>query len=258
MPWSTWLLPCGLAAVYVGLFVFRFAGNIAAIDWVSDYSSGFTRGDDRSDGDQPTHGYLHDRRLPRFGLLTARVPSHRQVWEIMPTLLFVGSAFTIGWSVSKVAGRRAALLSTLPVLVASPWALRIFMAAVAHNVVYPGTALLGAYLVWLARGEARRRVTAVAVPALSAVSLGVCIASDALLIVTGVIPLAIAAVAAGLRRGRQATVVSRSALATALGAVPIAVLTSAIMRSASYITVPPPAKLAPFGTVSQNFRQSAS
>lgn len=255
IPSFVWLAAGALAVIYFALFVLRFAGNIAALDWVSDYSSGFLLAETlvkTGTGGNTVISTTGAYAPLWFGLLTAHLPLHRQLWEIMPAVLFVGTALTIGWSVAQVAGRRAALLAVLIVLVASPWALRFFIAAVAHNTVYPCTALLGAYLIWLTRGHERRRSTAIAVVLLSALVLGVCIASDALLIVTGLIPFAITALAAGMRRTRESKLVALSALATALGAIPIAILTAAIMRSAGYVTVPPAAELAPLSIIAEN------
>jgi hypothetical protein len=249
-----WLIPYALAAVYFVFFLFRFAGNIGAIDWVSDYSSGFTLAETLARSGSGGHTVISTTGawVPLwFGLLTAKLPLHRQLWEISPTLLFIATALTIGWSVGRVAGRRPAILSVLIVLVASPWALRFFMAAVAHNVVFPATALLGAYLIWLSQGRGRRRATTIAVPVLAAIVLGTCIASDFLLLITGVLPLALTAVAAGVHRNRRARLVSLSALGTLVGAAPVALITHAIMKGQGYSTVStsPPIKLAALSSV---------
>ena len=206
----------------------------------------YVAGNARAERDRRSHAVsTTGAYLPLwFGLLTARLPLHRQLWEIVPCLLFLATASTIGWSVAQVASRRAAVLATLIVLVASPWALAFFIAPVAHNTVYPTTALLGAYLIWLTRADRRRRSVSLVVPVLATVGLGVCIASDALLIVTGVIPFAVTAVLVAVRRNRRSDPLVLSALATVAGAIPIAALTSAIMRSAGYRTLPPPAELA--------------
>src|ERR1700677_1297998 len=175
-----WLLAWVLAAVYLVLFVVRFTGNVAAVNWVSDYAAGYALAETLVRTGSGGHTVISTTGAWAplwFGLLTARLPLHRQLWEIAPTVLFLATAFTIGWSVAQLAGRREAALSILIVLVASPWALSFFIAPVAHNVVYPGTALLGAYLIWLTRSHQRRRPVAIAVALFSAVVLGVCIAS---------------------------------------------------------------------------------
>jgi hypothetical protein len=250
-----WLLACALAGVYFVLFVWRFSGNVGAIAWVSDYSSGFTLSETIARVGTGGHTVISTTGawVPLwFGLLTAKLPLHRQIWELAPTLIFIGTALTIGWSVAQFASRRAAALSVMIVLVASPWALGFFMAAVAHNVVYPGTALLGAYLIWLTRSAGRSRPALLGIPVLVALILGVCIASDALLLVTGVLPFALTAIFAAVRRGRVSWRVGVTALATAAAAVPVSILTSAIMGSAGYVTLTPPAKLSPLSALSEH------
>jgi hypothetical protein len=142
------------------------------------------------------------------------------------------------------------VLAALLILVASPRGLYIFMSATSHNtVVYPCTALLGAYLIWLTRGDGRRRATVYAVPLLAGVALGACIASDALLVVTGVVPLACTAVLAAARRGRRSRSVAVSALTTAVVAIPIAKLTSTTMGSLGYVTLAPSPETAPLSAL---------
>jgi len=248
---------CGLASVYFVLFASRFSGNVGAIAWVSDYSSGFTLAETIVRTGTGGHTVISTTGAYAplwFGLLTAKLPLHRQLWEIAPTVVFIGTAATIGWSVAQFAGRRAAALSMLLVLVASPWALSFFMAAVAHNVVYPCTALLGAYLIWLTRSSGRSQLAAIGVPTLVALILGACIASDALLLVTGVFPLVLTAVIAAVRPSRLSRRVAATAIATAAAAAPVAYLTSATMRSAGYVTLTPPAKLAPLSALSEHAR----
>jgi hypothetical protein len=242
-----WLIPLGLAAVYFVLFVAHLPRSIAEILWDSDYASGFTLTQTVAHTGDGGHTVISTTGawVPLwFGLLTAHLPVHRQLWEITPTLLSLATALTIGWCVAQVGTRRAAIFAVVIVLVASPWTLSILMAPVAHNTVYPTTALLGAYLIWLTRDKTRRRFTTIAVPLLGALALGVAIASDALLIVTGVVPLVIVLVLARTQPSHRARVVASSGLVTVVGAVPVAILTSAIMKAQGYVTVSPQPPLA--------------
>jgi hypothetical protein len=250
-----WLLALGLAGAYLVVFVIQLPHNIGDIGWVSDYASGFTVSETVVDTGTGGHTLLSTTGayLPLwFGLLTAHWPAHRQLWEIAPTILFLVTALTVGFSVAHFAGRLAGVLATLTVLVASPWALAFFMAPVAHNTVYPATALLGAYLIWLFRATQRQRVTALGVPIAAAVALGMCVASDSLLIVTGVVPFALTGIAIGLRSDRRSRLLSASVLGTVVGAIPVALLTYAIMHGAGYRTLPPPVRLAPVSTFSEH------
>jgi hypothetical protein len=243
-----WLIPCGIATAYLSVFAARFSHNLWALGWNSDFASGFTVPTTVVKTGTGGHTVLGTYSLYValwFGLLTARLPLHRELWEVAPTVLFIVTALTIGWAVAQIATRRAAVLAVLTVFVASPVALEVFMAPVAHNTVYPCTALLGAYLVWLAHGEGRQRATALAVPLLAAAALGVCLASDDLLFATGVLPLSLTAVLACLGRDRRSKLVTLSALTTVVVALPIAMLTSTIMSSLGYEVHPPPLKFSP-------------
>src|SRR6202453_371129 len=104
-----WLLAWVLAAVYLVLFVVRFTGNVAAINWVSDYASGYALAETLVRTGSGGHTVISTTGAWAplwFGLLTARLPLHRQLWEIAPTVLFLATAFTIGWSVAQLAGRQ--------------------------------------------------------------------------------------------------------------------------------------------------------
>ncbi len=247
-----WLIPFGIAAVYIVVFIAQLPHNIWALGWVSDYASGFTIPEtivNAGAGGHTVLGYTGAWIPLWFGLLTAWVPLHRQLWELAPTGLFLISALTVGWSVGQVANRRAAVVAALLILVASPGALGFFMAAVAHNTVYPSTALLGAYLIWLTRADGRRRATQFMAPLLAGIALGASIASDVLVVATGVIPFALTAILAGLHRDRRSTRVAADALITVAVAVPVAKLTSTIMESHGFVTLPLTTKTASLSTL---------
>jgi hypothetical protein len=242
-----WTIAFGIAAVYLLVFVVKFSHNIRELGWISDYASGFTVPETLAragTGGQTVLASSGQWASLWFGLLTARLPLHRALWTVAPTALFFITASMVGWSVAQLASRRAAALAVLIALVASPAALTTFMAAVNHNTLYPCTALTGAYLVWLTRGQGRACVFAFGVPALMGVTIGVCLASDYLVGATALIPLLLVAVLAGLRRDRRARTVALSALATSLLAVAIAKLTLVTMSSAGFETVPTPFKFA--------------
>ena len=248
------MVPFGIAAAYLLVFVLQLSYNLRALGWVSDYTSGFTVTETvvRTGTDGQTVLASSGQWVSLwFGLLTARLPMHRELWTIAPTMLFLATALTIGWSVAQFASRRAAIFTVLIILVASPPALSIFMAAVNHNTLYPCTALAGAYLVWLTRGRARSRVLVFGVPLLVGVAIGACLASDLLVGATALIPLLLVAVMAGLRRQSLARTVALSAFATSAAALVTAKLTSALMKSFGFVTLPTPfkvAKLSELGT----------
>jgi hypothetical protein len=242
-----WLIPIGIGIAYVIAFLVQLPRDVAQLSWDPSVASAYVMPETLVK--TGTGGFTLMGSSPQwvslwFGLLTARLPWHRELWGVAPTLVFVASALIVGWSVAQLASRRAAILAVLIGLVVSPLALAFFMAPFSHNTVYPCTALLGAYLIWLARGEGRRRITAVAVPLLLGVVVGTCLASDLLLAATAIVPLALTAILAGVRRDRRSRLVAMSALVTVVVALPIAKLTASIMRSSGYLTLEAPVKRA--------------
>lgn len=242
-----WLIPLTIAAAFLIVFVVDLPRNIAELAWDPDYASGFTVPETLAKAGTGGNTVLSDagQWVPLwFGLLTARLPLHRELWGVAPTLLFVATAFIVGWSVSQVAGRRAAIFAVLLGLVASTRGLWFFMGAVAHNTVYPCTALVGAYLVWLGGGGRHGRLAAWAAPALAGLLVGVCLASDLLVAATTVVPLGLTALVAGLRRERRSRIVGLSALLSIAVAIPVAALTTSIMEAQGYRTLPTPRTIA--------------
>ena len=197
--------------------VVRLHLNVMSLLWNSDYASCYVLPETvaRFGSDGTPRSPQPGRGCPWwFGLLTARLPLHRQLWEIMPTVLFLASAALVGWSVAQVSSRRAGIYAGVMVAAASPWALAVFMAPVAHNTVYPMTALLAVYLLWQLRHESPSLWVRIGAPLAMAVLLGISISSDKLLIVTGAVPLAIVAVLAILQRDRGSRLWGVSMLAT--------------------------------------------
>ena len=243
-----WQLPLAIATVYVVVFVVHLQRNVTELQWDPDYASAFalpeTLAGSGSGGNTVISSSGQWLSL-WIGLLTAGLPLHRQLWEIAPTLLFLATALIVGWSVARLSTRRAAILAVLICVIASPFALVFFMAPNAHNFVYPGTALLGAYLVWLARGEGRRPALTWAVPPLAGVAVGACLASDLLFVATAIVPLAVTAILAGVQPGRRARVLAVSALSTLAVALGVSSLISSIMRSSGYLKLPTPAHAVP-------------
>ncbi|MHB8241009.1 MAG: hypothetical protein ACYDHN_03365 [Solirubrobacteraceae bacterium] len=243
-----WVLPLTLAAIYAVVFVVQLPANIRALAWNSDYASGFTIPE--AVASFGTGGHLVLASSGQwvslwFGLLTAHLPLHRELWGVAPTLLFLTTVLLVGWSVRQLAGRRPAVVAVLIGFVASPSALVLFLAPVAHNMVYPCTALIGVYVIWLAREGERQRWLTFGVPPLAGVMLGTCLASDSLVAATALIPLGVVAILGGVQGASRSRILSLSTVATIAVALPVAKLTSAIMHSAGYVTLPSPVSVAP-------------
>ncbi|HEY4811287.1 MAG TPA: hypothetical protein VIH71_09545 [Solirubrobacteraceae bacterium] len=253
LPTFVWLVALAIAAAYVAVFLIRLPHNITALSWDSDYASEFTVPETLVH--TGTSGNLVIASSGQwvglwFGLLTAGLPLHRELWGAGPTILFAFTALTVGWSVSQLAGRRAGALAVLIGFVTSPLAMAFFIAP-AHLTVYLCTALAGAYLIWLTRGQGRRRLVAFAVPPVAGVAAGTCLSSDLLIATTVLIPLSLTAILAGLRRDRSSRLVALSALTTVAVAIPVAKLTTSIMTSLGFQTLETPDHVAPLSELAQ-------
>jgi hypothetical protein len=254
IPTLLWLIVLAIGAGYLIVFAVDLPRNITEVSWNSGYASSFTLPETlvkTGPGIGTQMGSSGQWLSLWFGLLTATLPLHRQIWGVAPTLLFLVTALIVGWSVAQVATRRSAILAVLLCLVASPIALSFLIAGEAHNTVYPCGALLGAYLIWLTRAEQRRRATNLVVPPLVGIVVGACLASDLLVASAALVPLGLTAVLAGIRQEPRSRFIALSLLATIAVSVAIAKLTTAIMHSLHYLTFAPPVKLAAIGELPQ-------
>lgn len=250
-----WLVPFAIATAYLVVLVVQLPQIVGSLTWNSDVASAFTIPQTLVATGTGGHTVLSSTGeyvSLWFGLLTASLPLHRELWEFAAAAVLLVAALTIGWAVSQLANRRAAVLAVLLVLVVSPPAFTTFMAAFTHNIAYLGTALLGAYIVWMMRARTQRRVTVFAAPLIAGVLLGVCLASNLLLLVTGIVPFAFTAALGGLQRDRRARSFAISALATVAVALPTALLTSTIMGSLGFVIVRPSTDTVPLSALSQH------
>ena len=247
------LIPLAIAATYLVVLALRLPRLLQLFSWNSDISSGFTIAETVAAAGTGGHTVLSSTGAYVslwFGLLTAYLPLHRALWEGAAPAVFVLTALTIGWSTLQITNRRAAVLAVLLVLVATPAGLTVFITAFSHNAAYLGTALLGAYVVWMTRARPRRRVSVISMALLAGLVIGACLASDLLLLATAIVPFACTAALASIQRGRRAKTFAISALVTLATAVAIAFLTSAIMGSAGFVTVRPSTAVAPLPELS--------
>jgi hypothetical protein len=246
LPSALWLLSLLIAAVYLVVFIVQLPQIVELATWNSDVASVFTMTETLVHTGTDGHTLMASTGayVPMwFGLLTAWLPLHRTLWEVAASAVFLTAALTIGWSVSRLATRRAAILTVLLALVVSTPAFTIFTAAATHNTVYLATPLLGAYLVWMAQTDIEKRARIRVVSVLAGLALGACFASDLLLLITGIVPFAFTAAVVGLQRNRRSTALSISALTTLVVALPTAWVTSTIMGSFGFLVERPSTKI---------------
>ena len=98
-----------VALTYVVLFLAHLTANIHAVFWNSDYDLGFLVAQTVVEHGSGGHTLLSTTGAYLslwFTLLTAWLPFHHQLWQTLPTLLFVLTSLVIGWSVAQVASLR--------------------------------------------------------------------------------------------------------------------------------------------------------
>jgi hypothetical protein len=132
-----------------------------------------------------------------FELLTRHVPFHRTLWQgfsLGTSLLGVG---LLVWSARRVSTRQAAVLTAVLAVAASPLVFSSY--ATLRGPTWFNGALLGAFLVALACAPAGAgRLLRLALTAVVGILTGINLASDPLLLVSGLAPLLAAAGAAWL------------------------------------------------------------
>jgi hypothetical protein len=168
-----------------------------------------------------------------FALATQGLPGHRLLWQLQPLATALATGALVAWGVWRVAGARAAGLSAVILVCASPAVLATALRPTFHGPAFFAVALLSAYVVELGRappfGGPRGLAAA---SAAVAVVVGVNLV-DGLLWVAGVAPFAVAV--AALRR-RDAAIAGAAVVA---GAVLVRTVAVAAMHAAGFAWVAP-------------------
>jgi hypothetical protein len=175
-----------------------------------------------------------------FDLATKWLPLHRQIWEGAPYLMALGAAGLTAWSSWQIAGRRAALLTAVLMVCAAPHTVHLLLSTTEHGPDWFCLALLGGYLVFVARPQGTRNPLLLALTTLVVgIIIGINAASDALVAVAGLVPFALALVASYLRRRDSATTRALSTGGAAVLVVAVSWgITRAVMSSAHVIHQP--------------------
>jgi hypothetical protein len=137
---------------------------------------------------------------PMWFMLATKGLPHRDLWLTAPFIFSLGTALTLGLAAWRAVGGWAAAMVAVPFLWASQGLREILFTPDWHGALLFHTAILGAVLVYVShyRPSGGRRI---------AIWLGLCIAtavgeSDRLLLVTGIVPFVLCAVAMWWQTGR--------------------------------------------------------
>jgi len=132
-----------------------------------------------------------------FNLMTKAWPFHRAIWEALSVVLSLMGVGLLAWSVWRVAGRAAGLLALALGIAVSPTVLMEFLWF--RGPTWFTTVLLSFYITVLTKRDLSMKPSlAIGVPIALGVVLGLNVASDPLLGVSGALPFVVAAAASRL------------------------------------------------------------
>lgn len=172
-----------------------------------------------------------------FHLLTQSIPGHRTLWEYTPAVVALCTALLVAWSCWRLAGRWAALLGGGLVFAAGSDALLTFLAPAFRGPTWFSSALAAALLVawWRRAGEPKAASVFLAVVAAPVVGMN--LASDPLLWLSGMLPLVVAPVAVWWwDRRDDARRVAILAVSTAVGACGVAFGAQRLLAAGDFVT----------------------
>jgi hypothetical protein len=242
-------LVVGLASAYVVVLALHLPALLAQLDTDGDVSTAWLLASVAGSGHTGTivTSAQGGWASLAFGVLTRGLPLHRQLWALSPLLLSLGWIALLGCTVARLASRRAGLLSATLVLCASPTMRTLLIAPWFHNTTLAGVVVCGAWLVRLQDGS-RSSAAECALAAGVGLLLGALIASDALLLIAGLIPFVLVVLALLIRTR------DRAALPAAVVLVGAALLgdlvSNAIVPRLGLSTAPTPLHLS-LGVVPQ-------
>lgn len=240
---AAWL-PLALAGIFVAALAARLPRILDAISWNADALAPGLIAERAAEGGRvgepvgPTVlGDISSASTLWFHLLTEGLPGHRILWAWTPVLVLVATAALIGWACARLAGRAAGLLGAGLVAAAGSDALLTFLAPAFRGTTWLSVALLAAAAVWWAEHAHDPPAPSVALAAMVAVVAGVNLASDPLLLLAGVLPLAAACGWVWLRgRGPGTRRLLALGAGTAAGALAVGLASSWALEAAGYVT----------------------
>jgi hypothetical protein len=256
---ATVWVPLALMAAYLVLVAIEFHQFVDATNWFSDSSASYVIAQTLGSAPSGRHvvlGQFGWYTTLWFFLVTKGLPLHRQIWEAVPYIVALLGAGLVSWASWRAIGRRAALLTLVVLVCASPDVLVILLSPTLHTSTYFTVSLLAAYLVLLATvPRARRGPYAVAGAVGVGLMTGANAASDSLAWIAAVGPFVLAGVGLwGLRRTAAARQVALAVLATSAVTAIAGAVASAVMRADGFSTKPPRAVFASFEQTVNNVK----
>jgi hypothetical protein len=255
--WWKWaFLPLGL--LYIALLATHLGHMLVNVYGNADASSAPVLGEFYADR---AGGKVILANLPWFSTLifelaTKWLPAHRQVWEIGPYLFALLSIALMAWAAWRVAGRWAATLTATILLCSGPVVLELMLWLNDHTTTWYSLALLAAFVVLMAERSSTLGWWPLATIALFVgVIVGINVASDKGLLVSGLLPLLFAGTATWIvspNPGTRKTMILCVAAAAVAGVSTIS--TTAIMHSGGVFLAYYELKFATLEAISTNVK----
>jgi hypothetical protein len=191
-----------------------------------------------------------------FELATKWLPAHRQIWEIGPYLFGLLSIALMAWAAWRVAGRWAATLTAVILLCAGPIVLELMLWLNNHTTTWYSLALLAAFVVLMAeRGSTLGWLPLTMITLFVGVIVGINVASDKGLLISGLLPLLFASVATWILSPNLRTKKTMSLCLAAAAVVGVsAISTTSIMHSAGVFLAYYELKFASLEAISTNVK----
>jgi len=255
-PW----LPVLAGGVWLLVFALDLRETVQGIYTNADLASALVIGelyDERVPGDEVVLGNYPWYSSLWIEDLTRGFPAHRQLWQIGFWLLSLGGVALVAWSTWRASSAWAAAIAAVLLVCAGYALLPMQLGANAHGPTNLHVALLGTFLVWCAsrRGRVGPWPVHVVLCAVLAAVTAAGLASDRLLLVSGIAPFVGAAIAMAWMlpapAGRRIAV---SAVTVAVAAMVGSGLIVDAMRDANVQDLPVDVAFAPFDRIVSNFR----
>jgi hypothetical protein len=233
-------LPLLIAAVYLARLAETFQERLTAVGGSSDaiFPLVITATmDEVPDADINMGTFGHYMTLA-YARATEWLPFYREVWEIIPPLLWIASLALVVWAASRAAGKRAAILTGVLGFCVSPFLLFMLFSSTYHTWTIYSPAIAVALVVFLTMQTAMSaRVWIVAVAATFV--LGGALAEDRLVLLGTILPLLAAGAGLAIRHPtRQGRMVALVAGGVAVGALAVAAGVTQIMEASGFVTDP--------------------
>jgi hypothetical protein len=184
---------------------------------------------------QGTTGTIYTTFTPYYStmfidILTYHLPSHQFLWMAWPLAAYLVAVSTLAWTVSRLAGRWAAVMTAILCLAPTPSVLFSIVAPAFHGLTVINCILLAAFLVILVEHGTRTTPTIVVAAAGLSIFSGINAASDFLVVIIGLAPLvAVTLILLASYRDRSAL----RTVSVCLGMLVIAIIADSLTYAAS-------------------------